>query len=457
MVKQGWNFAEPKEWSISPAAVHSSPNSLREYNTTTTGSNFSGVQYNLNFSNGSIAGWFYPQNTNYKMPAVWIRTAGNNDKGNYYGGSTFDSGYVLRLYVNNAYLYKYTTDASGNPVWTQLGSTMPLGNYVANTWWKLKIVANGNEITGYVWNSSSTLVATIDAVDYNIGGIPPIQSGKAGFSSNPYFTSAGPYYNYVDDVVVTVNNTKIIDPSSTSTSYTISNQNPSSTYTYQVQAKSSSGDLGLYQSQSKSTEKTQQVTVTGQASGANKATFSFSGASSYDVYYYYSATPVQIWSDISWQYDTNVTTSSVDITASNPGYISAKIVDANGTGYLWNVGVEYNPTVTISGVSVTAGAGKLTVSWSGSQIYGSDHYDIYYRAAKNASDDTGWIGPVSVTATSNTYTGLESANAYDFKVIIFNILGSTTDNYYAEQNNYNSRPAQVPSNFTLSIVPTWYG
>jgi len=183
--QEGWTYAHQSYYSQSTEKVKDGSYSLK-VTPNSEGQTYDGVEYDLEVKDGSIEGWFYCKDSNYLIPALWIRTSGFNETTN----PTFANGYWLRLYVDKATLYKRE-----NGVNTALGSYTT--GYYLNTWYHLKLEVVGNSIKA--WISTTTAFDIDPQISYQDSN--PIQGGKVGFSTRTKM-SLSIYNTYVDDLKI---------------------------------------------------------------------------------------------------------------------------------------------------------------------------------------------------------------------------------------------------------------
>ena len=108
-----------------------------------------------------------------------------------------------------------------------------------------------------------------------------------------------------------------------------------------------------------------------------------------------------------------------------------------------------------TGLTVSAGTGKLDLSWTASPDFGiglGSSYTVQHRKSSVTNDavtgdaDTGWVENTGVTATSYSITGLDAGAAYDVRVRL--ARGTTTSAWAAGSGTLGSGP---PTAVTLRV------
>jgi len=153
------------------------------------GQNYDGLQANLTFIYGSIEAWFYPKSSNVLIPSLWLRTSNIDHSLTY---CSFDTGYVLRLYVDTVYLLR--RDANS---WTTL-DTYYLGEYISNKWWHMKFEITDSILKAWVTKSNDFTSNPQFSYDTSGDGIR-LYEGKPGISVRTSMPGST-YKTYVDAV-----------------------------------------------------------------------------------------------------------------------------------------------------------------------------------------------------------------------------------------------------------------
>lgn len=190
----GWSYANIGRWGTTSSNVLEDLN-----NVGSSGLIYDTVQFTgYSMTDGSIDGWVYSQNTNYKTTAFWLRSGTQTTGGaSCTTGATTSSictGYIIRLYVNHAYLTKMTPTG---PV--DLAS-YDLGTYIIYTWFHLKLSTVGTTINA--WISTSSTFTPNPQMSITDGSY---SSGYAALSSRTNFitcTCPGNFYNYFDTITI---------------------------------------------------------------------------------------------------------------------------------------------------------------------------------------------------------------------------------------------------------------
>ena len=108
-----------------------------------------------------------------------------------------------------------------------------------------------------------------------------------------------------------------------------------------------------------------------------------------------------------------------------------------------------------TGLTVSAGTGKLDLSWTASPDFGiglGSSYTVQHRKSSVTNDavtgdaDTGWVENTGVTGTSYSITGLDAGAAYDVRVRL--ARGTTTSAWAAGSGTLGSGP---PTAVTLRV------
>lgn len=187
-----WSFAHESYFSQSTARKKEGSKSLVA--TGSDGRNYDGVEYYETFSDGSIEAWVYSESS-WLIPAIWIRTSDFDTTTN----PSFKNGYMLRLYVDKAYLQRRDTTNG----WTELDSFYV--DYINGKWWHLKLEADGNNLKAWVTRNDE--FDENPDLDWNISGDSvKFYRGKAGISAR---TNMNGFYTHYDKIIISPHTYKI--------------------------------------------------------------------------------------------------------------------------------------------------------------------------------------------------------------------------------------------------------
>jgi hypothetical protein len=127
--------------------------------------------------------------------------------------------------------------------------------------------------------------------------------------------------------------------------------------------------------------------------------------------------------------DASTSKTVTGLTNGTPYYFVVTAVNANGEGGISSEkSATPNPTAAPgapTGVQVSAGTGKVTVSWTA--VTGATSYNIYYSSDSNSTTSTLLASgtKVSAAASPTDVTGLSSATKYYFIVTAVNSFGES--------------------------------
>jgi fibronectin type 3 domain-containing protein len=164
------------------------------------------------------------------------------------------------------------------------------------------------------------------------------------------------------------------------------------------------------------------VTVTAETAQATVSWTAVAGATSYNVYYSATAGVTKSNATNSVTNVTGTTTTVSNLIDGTPYYFIVTAVDASGESAASSE-VSAIPLEKPRGNQVTAGDGKVTVSWTAAA--GATSYNIYYSTA--AGQETTASGVKFPNATSpQVITGLINGTTYYFVVTAVNDSGESS-------------------------------
>jgi fibronectin type 3 domain-containing protein len=180
--------------------------------------------------------------------------------------------------------------------------------------------------------------------------------------------------------------------------------------------------------------------------GAGKVTLGWtasSGATSYNVYRSTTA-----GGEGTTAYATGVTTTAYTDTAVTAGtayYYKVAAVNSAGTS-AQSTEVSATPTTatapaTPTGATATAGAGKVTLSWTASS--GATSYNVYRSTSSNGEGTTAYVS--GVTAPTYSDTAVTAGTTYYYKVAAVNSAGTSAQ---------SAEVSAVPTAASAPATPT---
>lgn len=158
----------------------------------TNGAPYDGLQHIDRFTDGSIESWVYPTENYINCPALWLRTC-SNYKSDVCAPSTYDQGYMLRIYKYWADIYYYK-EGMFVPLLTQVEIKDQYTN-INDKWWHMKFEIVGNVLRAEI---SDGIAISLQLI-YNLTPEHILSAGNAGISAR----SDKGWKTYFDDVKVT--------------------------------------------------------------------------------------------------------------------------------------------------------------------------------------------------------------------------------------------------------------
>jgi len=193
IIQGGFKYANIDYFSLSNEKYINNDNGRYSLKATpdSNGKNYDGIQFNQSFADGSIEAWFYPKNSAYLIPALWLRTSTLNPTTN----PSFTEGYMLRIYVNIAYIQRRDSTYG----WTTL-ATYNLGELITNKWWHMKFDACGSYLNAWITRDDAFTDEPLFSYDTNFDYIK-INRGNPGISLRTNMANSN-YPTYVDIVQI---------------------------------------------------------------------------------------------------------------------------------------------------------------------------------------------------------------------------------------------------------------
>ncbi len=327
------------------------------------------------------------------------------------------------------------TSASGIDVYQKQAANSVAGNALVGTW---KTVATGP--AGNITPSTSTITATFSTTTYS--------------TSSPNCSEAGTWS--VSGSTLNLNPNPGSACNTSAYHMTASLNNPLLTLT-----ASGGSPVQIWQKQAGASASAPASTVSAGSGGVNISWQLVSGATSYNVYRSTVSGALSTKSIIG-----NVRSSSyLDATAvtGTTYYYQITSVDSNGeSAPSAEMTVTAGPPVPgpVTGLTVTAGDAKATLSWSA--VSGATSYNIYYThtsaggivpfhaqslsttpASYLPSD--GWtLVPGNITSAGATVTGLINGDTYQFMVTAVSANGEGLSTMYVETVPVAANPIPAP-------------
>ncbi len=222
-----YSFANPTYFSRTNVIAKEGYYSLK----TTSDSNgklYDGIQFDQSFEDGSIEAYFYLE-TCYLYPTLWLRTTTLDSS----SAPSFTDGYMLRLYVDYARIYR--REAIG---WTPL-VTYDLGENINYAWWHMKFEVVGTQLNAWVTKNnefSSTPTFSYDTVN----DTSRLNEGHPGISART--TSS---ITYIDAIKI-ISETTNVDKQSLFDGFCYAYTGWEGGYYWDLETESSITDLGNF-------------------------------------------------------------------------------------------------------------------------------------------------------------------------------------------------------------------
>ena len=487
----------------------------------TTGSNADG--YTLTSIEMSLRGTYTSQQIAALTAELWSASSGNpNEKvadlttpsSLSSGIATFAAPNGTTLTANtNYFVVLYSSVGHANRPHVTLSNNQDSG---AATGWSIgdfaRTASNVRNPVGATWTSKarSLLIRVNGAVKQAVVSTPAaptnlrVSSGDGSLVVSwtaPSGTLTGYDLHYTSANAATVTNTAAASGNDASAAWVVGSTSISGAFTTYTQSSLTNGTAYRVRLRAKNsggngawafTTGTPNIVLNWPgdsliyAEGATAATIGLSGAATVSsavsgtlTYTAGATNPASLSADLTTGYATTFSAaanSEVDVTLAtlvndtvNEEHETFTITINAGTGYV--VGTPATTTVTItdndppaapSGLSLTAGSGKLSASWTkpAGPVTG---YQLRYKqttatdqTATTAGDpSTGWVtSTASITTTSGEVTGLTNGTAYHVQVRATDGQTQTGNGYGAWSASRSGTPAASNKTITLSASST---
>ena len=163
---------------------------------------------------------------------------------------------------------------------------------------------------------------------------------------------------------------------------------------------------------------------------------------------------------VTYDFSTNKATftpsSNLSYSTTYTATITTGVKDSAGnamaSNYTWSFTTEAKPVSVPSsptGVSASAGDGKITINWS--SVSGATSYTIYIRTSSGVSK-TNYTDKKTSTTNSYTWTGLTNGTTYYYVVTAVNSYGESS-----ESSQVSATPSSTIVQYTLTAAKSGTG